>query len=137
MTADELEKKIIAIKKRGLNIMVEQDLIAQLRAEYYSEKVHRKISNMSALFVKNLNYLAKMHRDMVTVNKIRLHMGVMLNHDEDNVFRGESNLYSLRVATIAAEYYGLPVDYLLFTDIEANEQTFLERYPALIQQNRN
>lgn len=137
MTADELEKKIISIKKRGLNIMVEQDLISQLRAEYFTEKIRNRSERISKQFARNLDFLSRMHKDSITVNKVRLQMGLSLIGDEEKVFRGEQNIYSLRIAIIAAEYYGMPVEFLLFKDLSADEKLFTEQHPAIIRQNRD
>jgi len=137
MSADELEAKIIAIKKRGLNIMVEQDLIRQLRAEYFTEKIQNRVERISNQFARNIEFLSRMFKDHITNNKVRLQMGINLVGDEDKIFRGEHKIYSLRIALIAAEYYGLPVELLLFHDLQADEQLFTQQYPTLIRQNRD
>lgn len=137
MTADELEKKIISIKKRGLNIMVEQEMISQIRAEYYTDRFRTKSEELTNRFVRNLGLLSKIHRDMITANKVRLQMGLNITHEDEKVYRGEYRLNNIRLAMIAAEYYGVPLEILLFKDITTDEQLFRQQYPTLIRQNRD
>lgn len=137
MTADELEKKVISIKKRGLNIMVEQEMISQIRAEYYTDRFRTKSEELTNRFVRNLGLLSKIHRDMITANKVRLQMGLNITHEDEKVYRGEYRLNNIRLAMIAAEYYGVPLEILLFKDITADEQLFRQQYPTLIRQNRD
>ena len=137
MTADELEKKVISIKKRGLNIMVEQEMISQIRAEYYTDRFRTKSEELTNRFVRNLGLLSKIHRDMITANKVRLQMGLNITHEDEKVYRGEYRLNNIRLAMIAAEYYGVPLEILLFKDITTDEQLFRQQYPTLIRQNRD
>jgi hypothetical protein len=137
VTADELEAKIIAIKKRGLNIMVEQDLIRTLRAEYYKVKLNNKVREVSQTFRRNVGFLSRLCKDQATVNKINRYMGIALRPEDDYVLMEEKNLYSIYLAAAVAEYYGLPLDLLLFKDLSANEKLFREQYPALLKQNRD
>ena len=137
MTAEELEAKIIAIKKRGLNILVEQDLIRDLRSTYFGIKINNRVQAITETFRRNVEFLSRLHKDQVTVNKVNRYMGVRLRPEEDAIIMENKSLYSLYVAIVVAEYYGLPVELLLFKDLSANETLFREQYPTLLKQNRD
>jgi hypothetical protein len=137
MTGDELDKKIIEIKKRGLNNFVENDLIASLRSEYYEKAIDKKIFNLSSRFKQNVLYLNKLHRQNCSVQKIKEFMGLDMPNEFNKILYEEGKLYSLRQAIITAEFFGLPFELLLFTDLEANANTLKEEYPALFRQSRS
>lgn len=117
--------------------MVEQEMISQIRAEYYTDRFRTKSEELTNRFVRNLGLLSKIHRDMITANKVRLQMGLNITHEDEKVYRGEYRLNNIRLAMIAAEYYGVPLEILLFKDITTDEQLFRQQYPTLIRQNRD
>ena len=64
-------------------------------------------------------------------------MGIQIDANLSKILYGEYTLSSLRTAIVIAEFYGVPVDILLFQDLEANAETFKQLYPALFRQSRN
>lgn len=64
-------------------------------------------------------------------------MGMDADTNIHRIIYGESALTSLRTAILIAEFYGVPVEILLFQDIEPNVETFRKLYPALFRQNRD
>lgn len=64
-------------------------------------------------------------------------MGMEVENNLHKIAFGDSNLTSLKTAILVAEFYGVPVEILLFQDIEANAETFRQFYPALFRQNRD
>jgi hypothetical protein len=137
MTGDELDKKIIEIKKRGLNNFVENELIADLRKEYYEKTIEKKIHFLSDRFRANVLYLNRLHKENCSSNKIKEFMGLEMPNDFNKIIYDENRLYSLRQAIIVAEFFGLPVELLLFNDLQANGDTLKTEYPALFRQSRS
>lgn len=137
MTFDDLEKKIIEIRRRGLNIIVQTELIGTVRGEYYDELIAKKQKAISDLFKKNINYLASLHKQKVTCNLIQETMGVQTDLNLNKIIYGNMMINNIKTAIIVSEFYGLPVDLLLFNDLEANAKTLKEVYPALFRQGRN
>lgn len=137
MTSDELDRKIIDIKKRGLNNFVENELIAGLRKEYYEKTIEKKIHHISDRFRANVLYLNRLHNQNCTANKIKEFMGVDMPNDFNKIIYEDNNIYSLRQAIITSEFFGLPVELLLFTDLEANGNTLKTEYPSLFRQSRS
>ncbi len=64
-------------------------------------------------------------------------MGMDVDTNIHRVIYGDSALTSLKTAILIAEFYGVPVEILLFQDIEPNVETFRQLYPALFRQNRD
>jgi hypothetical protein len=137
MTFDELEEKIRSIKKRGLNIMVEAELIADVRKRYHEKKLDQRIKAMSDRVRRNNKFLGKLHGEYCSWQKIKTYMGLEYNPDLNKILYDEYNIYSLRMAYGIAEFYGIPMELLLFTDLEANEEIIKREYPSLIKQSRN
>lgn len=137
MTFDELDEKIIGIKKRGLNILIENELIATVRKEYYEKEIEKKVKHISDRFRKNVYLLNKAHGDTCSAQKIKEFMGIEIDYSINKVLYEEKGLYSLKHAYIIAEFFGLPVELLLFQDLEANYEILAKEYSALFKQNRN
>jgi hypothetical protein len=137
MTSDELDKKIIEIKKRGLNNFVENELIADLRKEYYDKSTEQKIIRLTTTFRSNIAYLNRLHKEGCSAQKIKEFMGVEIPYDFNKIIYENQNLYSLRHAIIVSEFFGLPVELILFTDLEANGNTLKKEYPTLFRQSRS
>lgn len=137
MSFDELEEKIINIKKRGLNNFVENQIIADLRREYYEKALEKKMVSISNRFRSNIFFLNRIHKENLTVTKIKEFMGIEFDFSFNKILYENHNVYSLRFAIVASEFFGLPVELLLFTDLEANEHTIKKEYPALFRQSRD
>lgn len=137
MTSDELDRKIIEIKKRGLNNFIENELIANIRKEYYEKAIEKKIHHISNRFRANVLYLNRLHKENCSANKIKEFMGIDMPNDFNKTIYEENKIYSLRQAIITSEFFGLPVELLLFTDLEANGTTLKAEYPTLFRQSRS
>lgn len=137
MNLDELESKIIEVKKRGLNLLIENELIADLRGEYYTGLLKRKLSRISDQLRRNVLFMTKLHSQTISPAKIKEFMGMDVDTNIHAVIYRDSNLTSLKTAILIAEFYGVPVEILLFQDIEPNVETFRKLYPALFRQNRD
>lgn len=137
MTFDELEQKIIEIRRRGLNIIVQTELISVVRGQYYNELIAKKHKAISDLFKKNINFLASLHKQKVTVNLIQESMGIQPDLNLNKIVYGNLSINNIKTAISVAEFYGLPVELLLFNDLEANAKTLKEIYPALFRQGRD
>lgn len=137
MTSDELDKKIIQIKQRGLNNFVENELIATIRKEYYEKTIEKKISHLSNRFRENILFLNKLHKQNCSAQRIKDYMGFEMPMDFNKILYENGKIYSLRQVIITAEFFGLPFELILFTDLEANADTLKKEYPALFRQSRS
>jgi hypothetical protein len=137
MSIDELEVKIISIKKRGMNLLLENQLIAEVRGQYYDKLVDNKLVHISNQFRENIKYLAKLHDQSISIQKVKEFMGVELDSHLSKVIYNDCKLISLKVAIVASEFYGLPVELLLFQDLKSNAEILKELYPALFKQGRH
>lgn len=137
MSFDELEKKIISIRKRGLNILVENQLIADARKLYYTALVDKRMASLTERFRNNANFLGKLHGEWASAEKIRNLMGMELERNINQVLYEGYTLRSLYQATMVSEFYGIPLELMLFTDLQANEEILKKQYPALFRQNRD
>lgn len=137
MTTDELEQKIIGIKKRGMNILVENELIAKVRKEYYDIQIDKKVQHISDRFRANVLFLNKIHKENCSAQKIKHFMGVDIDISINKVLYEQKSLYSLKHAYIISEFFGLPVELLLFQDLSANYETLSREYSNLFKRNRN
>lgn len=137
MTFDELEKKIVGIKKRGLNILVENELITKVRKEYYDTQINKKVEHISHRFRENVFFLNKIHKENCSAQKIKHYMGVDIDISINKVLYEQKALYSLKHAYIISEFFGLPVELLLFQDLEPNYEILSREYGNLFKQDRN
>ena len=137
MTYDELDKKIIDIKKKGLNIILEASMIAEIRESFYNVRIDEKMQEISNTFVKNVRYLETLHGQFPTYGKIREFMGVIAHPDHNDYIFGKKRVGSLRTFFLVGEFYGLPVELLLFNDLETHGDILKKTYPALFKQSRN
>lgn len=138
MTRDELDVKIIQVKKRGLPQKVEETIIREVRQEFYDKYFYNKIKHITTRFSRNVLFLAKLHGTKFNIEQIYNTMGVTLNFKTFNdILYNRHVLDGLRTPLILAEYFGIPVELLLFQDLEANESALKEQYPALFKQSRD
>jgi hypothetical protein len=136
MTFDELESKTIGIKKRGLNILVENELIARVRKEYYDAQIEKQIQHLSNRFRQNVRFLNRIHGEACSAQKIKEFMGVEIDNSINKTLYEEKGIYSLKQAYIVAEFFGLPAELLLFNDLEVNYEHLSKEYSNLFKQNR-
>ena len=138
MNRDELEVKIIQVKKRGLPAKVEESIIRETRQEFYDKYFYNKIKHITMRFSRNILFLAKLHGTKFNIRQIYDTMGVTLGFSTFNdILYNKHVLDGLRTPLILAEYFGIPVELLLFQDLEANESALKEQYPALFKQSRD
>lgn len=137
MTFDELESKIISIKKRGVNILVENQLIAKVRQEYYEKQIDKKVQHISDRFRANILFLNKIHKENCSAQKIKHFMGIDIDISINKVLYEQKSLYSLKHAYIISEFFGLPVELLLFQDLEGNYEILSREYSNLFKQDRS
>jgi len=137
VNSEELEKKIIEIKKRGLNILIENELIADARSQYYKKLIDKRINAISNQVRKNVIFLGSFHKNNVSRAKVKEFMGMDVDQNFNKILYEDYKLSSLRTGILISEFYGIPVDLLLFQDLEANAETFKQLYPAIFRQSRN
>lgn len=135
MTYDELDKKIIEIKKKGLPYMVEQSKIAEVRGQYYDQESENQLREISVRFCKNIEALAKMHRSWPSVNHVEEFTGIKVPQGYNKFITHKPLLTNLRYVMVVSIYYNIPAEVLLFTDIEAHEKTIKEQYPFIFGKN--
>lgn len=134
MTLDDLDKKLIEIRKRGLSKLLEYELIAKARGEYYQEKINAMENTISERFFKNVDFLARLHKSFPSATNIKDNMGYQVDHYYANCVNN-SNLYSVKHAVIISQYYGIPVELLLFSDIELYGERIRKEYPSFFKQS--
>lgn len=137
MSLDELDKKIIEIKKKGLNILLENEFIADVRNQYYTQFIDKKLNHISHQVRRNIFFMNKIHKNNISASKIKEFMGIDIENNFNRIAYEETKLTSLKTAIIISEFYGLPVELFLFQDLETNEETFRQLYPSLFRQGRD
>ena len=137
MNYDQLEDKIRSIKKRGLNIMVENELIADARKTYHEQRMRKKLETMADLIRRNNNFLGKLHGEYCSAQKIKSFMGLETSNNLNKALYEDGIFYNLHSIYAVAEFYGIPMELLMYTDLEANEDIIKREYPAIIRQGRN
>lgn len=137
MTFDELEKNIREIRKKGLNIMVENLLISEERAKYHETFLRKELDILSTRFRKNIKFLGSIHGEYCSAQKIKQFMGIDIDVSLNKILYEDYNLYSFRMALAVSEFYGLPLEILLFQDIEIHYDVLKKEYPALYKQSRH
>lgn len=137
MTSDELDRKIIEIKKRGLNNFVENDILKSLRKEFHEQNIEKILGHITDRFRKNIFFLNKLHGENFSAGKVKEFMGLDIDLYFNKIVYETKTLYSLKQAVMVSEFFGLPVELLLFTDLEINSDYIKKEYPALFKQSRN
>lgn len=135
MSYDDLDKKIISIKKRGLSKMLELNLISQARGEYYGEKIDTMEKEISTRFFQNLEFLSRMHRSFPSSSNVKDFMGVAVDQYYASVMRSEERIFSIRHVLIVSQYYGIPIQLLLFNDLELYGERIRTEYPTFFKQS--
>lgn len=136
MTFEEYEQKIRSIRKRGLNILLENELIAVVRKDYYEELIYNNLHYISETLRKNISMLNKMHGETCSANKIKEFMGLDVETHLNKILYENKNITSLRSAITISEFFGLPVELLLFQDLTINPDHVKKEYGHLFKQNK-
>lgn len=136
MTADELDKQIREIKKKGNHYIVEQSQISALRKEYYMTLQYKKLRSITATFYNNVQLLSKIHKVYPRSTSIKEYMGIEVDHSFDDMMKNQNSLYNIHHVILVSLFYGVPVELLLFQDLTINEERIKNEYPAIFKQNK-
>lgn len=137
MTVDDLDKKIINIKKRGLSKLVEIQLIGEVKGQFYKERIKNTENSISAQFHKNIEFLSAKLKSFPSASNIKEFMGITPDQYYDSFIKNKSNIFSLSQVLLASQYYGLPIDLLLFHDLSLHVEHLRKEYPAIFKQGLN
>lgn len=135
MTLDEFEQEVLKIKKKGLTKLTEINEIAKVRTKYHTHRIsvdHKKISDQ---INRNIDYLRVKTRISPTASRVREFMGIRTDDYYSDAVKGNNLFYSFPQVIIIAQFYGLPVELLVFHDLKAYGTELWEKYPALFKQS--
>ena len=135
MTVDDLDKKIINIKKKGLSKLIEIQLIGEVKGEFFKERIKNTENSLSAQFHKNIEFLSAKLKSFPSGANIKEFMGITPDQYYDSFIKNKSKIFSLEQVLIASQYYGLPIDLLLFHDLTLHVEHLRKEYPALFKQS--
>ena len=136
MTYDQLDSKIIDIKKKGLSSILEISQIASIRSDFYREQMQQDLDFISTRFHSNVEVLSRIHKVKPTVNNFKEFMGLTIDSAFTNFIFKNGTMTYLPFALYVSYFYGIPVEMLLFSDLELHEQTIKQKYPFVFQQNQ-
>jgi hypothetical protein len=136
MTLDELDKKIINIKSKGLAKIVELQQIREVRSEYYKERISSVENILSARLFKNINYLATKFKSFPSNNNIQEFMGITLSPYFDVFIKNQGGILPFKDMVVISEYYGVPLNLLIFEDIEIYGEQIWKEYNTIFKQGK-
>lgn len=136
MTLDELDKKLINIKSKGLPKVVELQQIKEVRSEYYRERISNIENSLSARIFKNINYLATKFKSFPSNSNIQEFMGVTLSPYFDVFMKNQGGLLPFKDMVAISEYYGVPLNLLIFEDIEIYGEQIWKEYNTIFKQGK-
>lgn len=136
MTYDELDEKIRAIKKKGLSTILEISQIAEIRSEFYKNRMQNDLDFISNRLHANVEVLSRIHKVKPTVNNFKEFMGLTIDSAYTNFLFKNGTMTYLPYALYISYFYGIPVEMLLFSDLELHEQTIKQKYPFVFKQNQ-
>jgi hypothetical protein len=137
MTSDEMDKQIIAVKKQGLTPYVERHKIAQVRQTFYLDKIKSDRQKFVELIFRNINFLNRIHKCKISRYTVEDNMGLKTDDSFSDFVEGKTSMINFELVLLCASFFGIPAELLLFTDLEANEQTIRNEYPSLFKQSRH
>jgi len=135
MTLDEFEQEVLKIKKKGLTKLTEINEIAKVRTKYHTHRIHVDHKKISDQIHRNIDYLKVKTSIAPTASRIREFMGIQTDVYYTDVLKGDRWFYSFPQVIIIAQFYGLPVELLIFYDLKAYGTELWEKYPALFKQS--
>lgn len=135
MTLDELEKKIIEIKKLGLSPILEISKISDVRKEYYTQKIRQNQDVIKNRFFKNIHFLVAKYNSSPTKRNIKEFMGIDVDESYSKFYDQKQDIYNTKYVLIMSLYYGIPAELLLFHDLEIYGEQLKNNYPALLKQS--
>lgn len=136
MTLDELDKKLINIKSKGLPKVVELQQIKEVRSEYYRQRISNIENSLSARIFKNINYLATKFKSFPSNSNIQEFMGVTLSPYFDVFMKNQGGLLPFKDMVAISEYYGVPLNLLIFEDIEIYGEQIWKEYNTIFKQGK-
>lgn len=136
MTYDELDEKIRAIKKKGLSTILEISQIAEIRSEFYKNRMQNDLDFISNRLHANVEVLSRIHKVKPTVNNFKEFMGLTIDSAYTNFLFKNGTMTYLPYALYISYFYGIPLEMLLFSDLELHEQTIKQKYPFVFKQNQ-
>lgn len=136
MTLDELDKKIINIKAKGLAKVVELQQIKEVRSQYYKERISNVENTLSTRLFKNINYLATKFKSFPSSNNIEEFMGVTLSPYYDVFIKNQGGVLPFKDIIAVSEYYGVPLNLLIFEDIEIYGEQIWKEYNTIFKQGK-
>jgi hypothetical protein len=136
MTADDLDKRIISIKNKGLPKVVELQQLNELRSEYYSERIGNLENALSKRLFKNINYLATYFKSFPSNSNIQEFMGITLSPYFDIFIKTQGGIPPFKDIIAISEYYGVPVNLLIFDDIEIYGEQIWKKHNTIFKQSK-
>jgi hypothetical protein len=137
MTYDELDKKIIEIKKKGYPYILQQSKISEVRGRYYTDELDKEVDRMTERVHENIMFLSKMHKSWPNANNVKEFVGIRVTTGYDKFINQRMKIVNFEYLIVVSIYYNIPVEILLFTDIQANEKSIKEQYPFVFGKNFN
>ena len=114
---DELNQKISEVRRRESSIPVQKAEISRLKRHYFTENINTKLTEISERVRKNIEFLKLKMGRALTVNNIIEHMGINVDIGVQEFIRENGLMYSTKMAIIASEFYGIPVEDIMFKDL--------------------
>lgn len=136
MTFDELDKKIISIRKKGLPKVVELQQIKEVRSEYYKERITYVESSISKRVFKNINYLATKFKSFPANNNIQEFLGVSLSPYFDTFIKTQMGSLPMKDIIVISEYYGVPANLIIFEDLEIYGEQIWKEHHTFFKQGK-
>lgn len=137
MTFDELDHEVNLIRKKGLTPFVEHNLIKQVRAQFYNEKLQNDKIEMYRMLHKNLDFLERHYKVRATPSNIMDYLGIFPHTNYGEWYVERVPLGHHDYFYYIAYFFSIPVELLQSTDLEANENTIKKQYPLIFRQSRN
>lgn len=134
MTADELDQEIINIRKKGLPKLLEFELIGKARGIFYNERIDAMHEEINARFFQNLEFLSRLHKSYPSATNVKDYMGYQVDQYYTNALNN-NKLSTIKQPIIVSKYYGIPVELLLFSDLELYGERIRKEYPSFFKQS--
>lgn len=136
MNYDELDQQIRDVKKRGLSTILEISLIAEIRSDFYKNRMQSDLDFITERFHRNSEFLSRLHKVKPTQNNFKEFMGLTIDSAYTTFLFKHGTMTYLPFALYISYFYGIPVEMLLFSDLELHEQTIKQKYPFVFKQNQ-
>jgi len=121
---DQLVEDVLRIRRTTPSPIVAKAEVSRRKRVYFHENITRKQEELTENVRRNLEFLKLRLGRMMTVNNIIEHMGITVDPSVYGFLNDKEKLYSLKVVIIASEFYGVPVEDILFRDLSARDQIY-------------